>query len=160
MSFRKTLYHGAMKKMFYCFINRIYSNRVVVGQKKFFFFKVTFLGFLQMVKFPFAFVFSLFGSWTFYTIGRIYKGCFIPPTTCFLMLACLSLQNSFYKDVHKHLGTSYAIFLMPSTSFHIYRAYSLLLFFPLLLLPFSLFVSPFLQTLCCLTWNWLECINF
>lgn len=146
-----------------CLTNRIYSNPVVVGGKKLllFFFKAVFVGFLQMLKFLFAWVSSLFGSWTLYTIGRIYKGCFIPSPLCILTLACLSLQNSFYKDVQKHIGTFYTILLMHSTSFQIYRAHSLLPFFPLFSFCLFLFLSPlFLQTLCCLTWNWLECINF
>ena len=138
------------------FNNGIHSNLVVVrGENSCVFFFLSYICGVFFTNVKISFCISLFTLWFLdfvYYWENIQRMFYPPPLLphCLLLLACLSLQNSFYKDVQKHLGTPYAIFLVPSTSFHIYRAHSLSRFFSLLLLP-SLFASPLLQTLCCLT---------
>lgn len=143
-SFWKAFHNGAMKKSFN---NGIYRNLVVVGEKKLVFLKSYNCGFLVFfTNVEISFCICLFTLWFLdflYYWENVWRRSYCSPRAWLLMLVCPSLQSSFSKDVQKHLSTSYAIFLMPSTAFHVYRARSLLLFFPSCSFCLFLFLSPF-----------------
>lgn len=140
-----------------CFNNGLFGSLVMVGGKKLVFLKsYNCIVFTNVKIFFLHLSFHTLALRLFYTLERLYEEYVLFPLTSYVGLSTFTkffLQRC--SKTRRYLSHISHV----SHLFHIHSAPSLSFFFSLPL-PFSPFVSPVLQTLHCLTWNWLECINF